>query len=761
VRAYLAIIKDSFREALASRVLWILLVLTTLLLLALAPMGLDEQVSVKFTPREILDGPTFIERIERQQAASPPSPGKQVWKLLGADFKVQLERERDSRQDAAAFTSIDVLLPKELNKLLDRRELYDPRAWDKVRLSEEAQALAKRGVERLSDDEVSRFNRLLLKAAYPGLLARSRDPAVHFSYFGMRLGDALPLKKKLLVDGVISAFMNLFVGVIGVFTAVLVTASIMPQTFAPGAIDLLLSKPISRSLLYLTKFVGGCMFTLINGAYVIVGLWLIAGLRFGLWSNKLLLCIPVFMFLFAIYYAVSALAGAIWRNPIVSVVMTILFWGLCFSVGSAKNVIELVFLNPQRLVKLVPAGKELFAANERGEAFRWSEAERAWLPVLAFGERDEAAAPFGMAAPLIGPVYDPRHERLIALPSPLAQFGMVPNGNLLRIGERAEDWQRLDGVAAPAGTAALFVDPRGRLLAVTSGGVFRLQGEASEKQRRVNVFGFELPAGAAGSQFVAASPPLRLRSPLAAAMDPQTGELAIFDSQRLLVLALDKADRYRARVERKLEKQQAGVVAFAGQTMLLGLADGWAIVLDAADLKRRDEFRPGGADSPRFIQASPDGRYFAVLLHTRKLYLYDARQRQMAAAAVSGQGDISAVAMPASDRLLAADQFARVTQYRLPEMAVERREAPSRGALERAYVFVIKPIYTIFPKPGELDNLVSYLLTEQQSVSTRADTEDLQAGRIALNIWGPVWSNLAFVAIAVCLGCWYTARKDF
>jgi hypothetical protein len=493
------------------------------------------------------------------------------------------------------------------------------------------------------------------------------------------------------------------------------------------------------------------MFTLINGAYVIVGLWLIAGLRFGLWSDKLLLCIPVFMFLFAIYYAVSALAGAIWRNAIISVVMTILLWGLCFSVGSAKNVIELVFLNPQRLVKLVPAGEELFAANEQGEAFRWSEADRAWRPALAFAERDEAAPPFGISAPLIGPVYDAEHERLMALPGSLAAFGMS-NGNLLRIGERADDWRRLDGVAAPAGTVALFVDPRGRLLAVASGGVFRLEGEASDKQRRVKVFGFEMPAGAAESKFVAASPPLRLHSPLAAAMDARTGELALFDSQTLLVLSLDEHDRYRTRFEKKLEAPQAGVAALAGKTLLLVLADGWAIVLDAADGKRLGEFRPDGRSAPRFVQASPDGRYFAVLYHTRKLYLYDAEQRRMSAAAVS---------IAASERLLVADQFTRVTQYRLPEMTVERRDVPSRSSLQRAYLYVIKPIYTVFPKPGELGNLVDYLLTEQQTVSTRGNSENLEDNRVALNIWGPIWSNLAFVAVAIALGCWYTARKDF
>jgi len=761
MRPYLAIVKDSFREALASRVLWILLLLTTLLLAALAPIGIDERIGVRFSPADIIDSQTFLEKVRRQQSLPQPSPGKQVWNNFDAAFEARASDPDDEEPRRPRRDSLDVRLSNELNRLLENRELYDPAAWKNVRLDSEADALVKRGVKQLSDDELLRLNRLLLEAAFPESIVRGREPAVYFSYFGKRFFDEpLPVKRKLLIDRALSGFMNLFVGVIGVFAAILVTASIMPQTFAPGAIDLLLSKPISRSLLYLTKFLGGCMFTLINGSYLIGGLWLIVGLRFGLWNDKLLLCIPVFMFLFAIYYAVSALAGAVWKNAIVSVVITILFWGACFTVGAVKGVVELALLGPQRFVRLVPAGDELLAANERGEAFRWSDSDRQWRPILQFAGDGEPAAPFGWALPLVGPVYDRPRERIFALPNPSSPFRPA-RGNLLRIGERADDWQRIDGVAPPAGTAAFFVDPRGRLLAVAAGGIYRLEGEPTEKQRRVKVFGVEVPVGASGSRFVSVSPSLRLHTPLAAAMNPASGELALFDGQTLVTLALDRRDRYRTRTQDKLEKDEAGVVALAGKTLLLALADGWTLALDPAGLKRLSESRPEGREAPRFAEASPDGRYFAVLFHNRKLYLYDAQRREMSAAEVAGQGDISAVAFAGGDRLLLADKFTRVSEYRLPEMTLERRFAPTRSTLEQAYFYFIKPVYTVFPKPGELDNLVNYLLTEDTSVATQGRPADLQSGRIALDVWGPVWSSLAFVAVAVALGCWYTARKDF
>jgi ABC-type transport system involved in multi-copper enzyme maturation permease subunit len=60
---------------------------------------------------------------------------------------------------------------------------------------------------------------------------------------------------------------------IGLFIAILVTAPTIPQMFETGSLHLLLSKPISRSLLFLAKFVGGCAFVVICATYLSAGDW--------------------------------------------------------------------------------------------------------------------------------------------------------------------------------------------------------------------------------------------------------------------------------------------------------------------------------------------------------------------------------------------------------------------------------------------------------------------------------------------------------
>jgi hypothetical protein len=758
MRPYLAILKDSFREALSSRVLWILLILSTLVLAAVAPFGITERTGIVFTPGDFTDAKGLLDKIRQQEAGPQPSPGKQIWALLGDDFKAQLAPEGEQSQRGRWQGAIYFRLPGELNEVITSPKLYDAAAWSGISLPDDARDLLGRGIDRLDEEDVARLNRLLLEAAYPDEIAASREKAVAVSYLTWRLGT-VPVTKKALVDGSINVFVNLFVGVVGVFAGVLVTASIVPQTYAAGAIDLLLSKPISRSLLFVTKYIGGCMFILINAAYVIGGLWLIAGLRMGQWSNRLLICIPVFMFLFAIYYAVSSLAGVVWRNAIVSVVIAVLFWGACFGVGATKNVVEALFLNPERLVKLVPADDELIAVNERAELFHWSTAKSDWERILSAIGADNASRAPGITLPLLGPVYDASHERLLALPVAAPQFAFIPTDNSLLVGNKQDGWKRQAGIPAPGGTAALMINRKGTLLAATPHGLMKLVGDAVSGETPVKVFGFTMPTPG-GGRFVSAGAELRLGTPLSAAIDHATDDVALYDSQTLRVLSPDDKGRYVERASREIEGNLSGIVAVGRGRILLVRGNGEINLFDAARLEPQATFRPEGGTAPRFAGTSPGGALFAVLFHNRRLWLYDTANQQPLTLPLAGQGDISAAAFDGQERLLVADRFTRVTAYELPSGKIADRRRPPLSVLEKVYLFGIKPVYTVFPKPGEMDNVVNYLLTGSEAVAV-GPNNDLQTSRQKLDIWGPIWSNLAFIAVVVGLGCLYTHRKDF
>ena len=87
MRPYLAIMIDSFREAFASRVLWILFILTTLWLAAIAPLSMVEQRATEFQRSEIRNWPEFISTLVDQGTADETTPGKRTWELL--DKRIQ------------------------------------------------------------------------------------------------------------------------------------------------------------------------------------------------------------------------------------------------------------------------------------------------------------------------------------------------------------------------------------------------------------------------------------------------------------------------------------------------------------------------------------------------------------------------------------------------------------------------------------------------------------------------------------------------
>ena len=128
---------------------------------------------------------------------------------------------------------------------------------------------------------------------------------------------------------------------------------------------------------------------------------------------------------------------------------------------------------------------------------------------------------------------------------------------------------------------------------------------------------------------------------------------------------------------------------------------------------------------------------------------------------VSGQGDISAAAYSGQHRLLVADQGTRVSQYRLAPLERDQRYSPQLSLMEKTYRYGILPIYTIFPKPGELDKTIQYIMTGEETRASMLNTGELSDVRVQLRPWAPVWSGLVFIAAILALSCLYIERQEF
>src|SRR5438128_267251 len=61
------------------------------------------------------------------------------------------------------------------------------------------------------------------------------------------------------------------------------------------------------------------------------------------------------------------------------------------------------------------------------------------------------------------------------------------------------------------------------------------------------------------------------------------------------------------------------------------------------------------------------------------------------------------------DRLLVADRTDRVLEYDAAGMNVQRRIGPPMSAFDRTLNYLVMPVYTVCPKPGELYKTVTHI----------------------------------------------------
>ncbi len=133
----------------------------------------------------------------------------------------------------------------------------------------------------------------------------------------------------------------------------------------------------------------------------------------------------------------------------------------------------------------------------------------------------------------------------------------------------------------------------------------------------------------------------------------------------------------------------------------------------------------------------------------------------MQLADVRGQGDISAVLLQPDNTILVVDRAKRVSQYALDSFDRTKTFAPALTAMEIAYYYAIAPLYTVFPKPGELDNTIQYVLKKEETTDLGMQQGNLQAKRVRLRPWAPVRSSLIFMVVMLLIACVYIERQDF
>jgi ABC-type transport system involved in multi-copper enzyme maturation permease subunit len=107
----------------------------------------------------------------------------------------------------------------------------------------------------------------------------------------------------------------------GIFLSIFATANLVPNMLEKGSVDLLVSKPLSRPLIFIGRYLGALAIMIFNVSYLVLGSWLILSVKTGFWYAPYLYSIPVVVVAFAIIYALVSLIGVTTRSTGVSIMV--------------------------------------------------------------------------------------------------------------------------------------------------------------------------------------------------------------------------------------------------------------------------------------------------------------------------------------------------------------------------------------------------------------------------------------------------------
>jgi ABC-type transport system involved in multi-copper enzyme maturation permease subunit len=146
-------------------------------------------------------------------------------------------------------------------------------------------------------------------------------------------------------------YLFIYLGVhwwLGVFATVLAlisTASIFPDLLSSGAIDLYLSKPISRLRLFITKYLCGLLFVALQISAFCAASFLVIGIRGKEWEPGIFLGIPIVILFYSYLYCICTLIGVMTRSTMAAILLTLLFWAFVFAIHSAETVLLFLQIN--------------------------------------------------------------------------------------------------------------------------------------------------------------------------------------------------------------------------------------------------------------------------------------------------------------------------------------------------------------------------------------------------------------------------------
>lgn len=769
---YLSVIADSFRAASSSRILWIALFCVGIFLVALAPLGYRENTVATIGPSEIVRADRLLQRLTDGQQESP-SPESSIAAALSPKFKERLQQAADT--ESAPIREEDIA--EELNQLIDAETdpWFDEEIWQETTQLKELRDLNAESTSDLTESLKRRRSRLRLEAGLRGEIRPRPEKTISIVYAIWETPIEWPLPKTLfhqvLVGSILPVTINGLLGFVGIILGILVTAPMLPEMLQPGSLHLLLSKPISRPLLYLSKFVGGCAFMFLCVGPLLSGVWLILGWRFDLWLPGLFYCIPVYMLLFMVYYSVSCLVALQWKSAIASALLSIGFWVACGALGLVGVAMEATVSEPAKIEKVAHFSDDdrdlLISTTKPGLIRSWQSTTAQWQDLPLESYRGEFVY-------VLGPIPIGPDQYALARKS-ATPMGLSGKGDLTILDLSSPELPKARrSITLPHGTTEIFATTDNGMIAAGPEGLYFATAAAvlDTPTKPPTGGGF---MGQLSNLLTPTDETFRsilprnvyLRSPMAAQM-LEDDQMLVYSAGILFRLVRessdDQADQWTVAAKRNVEGNASSDTKIAANQSQVALyrSDEPIRFYDRSDLQLAAELELPSKEQLHSITGNPQASTFLIL------------QSDQTPLQIKGGAKPSFVPLPenmvddsieylqydAAGNLLVAYDIDSLQILPPDDGAVEDLR-PNLSNWRRADRYLVQPARYLIPQTGELR--AETIRAALQGDTTQTLGEGLFAEKTSqrLDVQRPVFTCLGFTALMLLIGCIKFARQDY
>ena len=106
----------------------------------------------------------------------------------------------------------------------------------------------------------------------------------------------------------------------------IIVSSFIPSMLQKGHIDLLLSKPISRTKIIIGHLLAGVAFVFISLLFLFGVIWIIVSAKTGVWHIPFLYSVFWFTFLFLILYSLMIFTGLLTKNTVLNILINLVLF---------------------------------------------------------------------------------------------------------------------------------------------------------------------------------------------------------------------------------------------------------------------------------------------------------------------------------------------------------------------------------------------------------------------------------------------------